>query len=132
MPSKLRITLVVTLGLLCGGAAIVQAAGGTPAPQPRATIVSPQDTAVTYNVRDMGGRMVTVQVPSMASPDLKVSNPAEGTVRATVRSIDGETNQVKIQTQEGQMLVLHLAPESIADMRVGDEFTLQVAQQSAR
>ena len=132
MLSKLRITLIVALGVLFGVASLIQAASNTAAPPPSAAIVSPQDTTTTYHVRDMDGRIVTVQVPSMASPDLKVSNPDEGTVRATVKAIDGEKNQVRVQTQAGQILVLHLSPESITSMRVGDEFTLQVAQQSAR
>ena len=132
MLSKLRITLIVALGVLFGVASLIQAASNTAAQPPSAAIVSPQDTTTTYHVRDMDGRIVTVQVPSMASPDLKVSNPDEGTVRATVKAIDGEKNQVRVQTQAGQILVLHLSPESITSMRVGDEFTLQVAQQSAR
>ena len=131
MLSKLRFTLIVALGVLFGVASLIQAASNTAAPPPSAAIVSPQDTT-TYHVRDMDGRIVTVQVPSMASPNFKVSNPDEGTVRATVKAIDGEKNQVRVQTQAGQMLVLYLSPESVVSLRVGDEFTLQVAQQSAR
>src|SRR5713101_6379882 len=78
---------------------------------PRATIVSPDGTTTTYHVRDMDGHIVTVEVPSLASPDVKVSDPAQGTVQATVTAIDGATNQVKVQTHEGQTLVLDLAPE---------------------
>jgi hypothetical protein len=128
MSSKLRTTLIVALGIWCGVVSLSLAASNTAGQPPSAVIVSPQDSTTTYHVRDMGGRMVTVQVPSMASPDLKVSNPDEGTVRATVRAVDGDRNQVRVQTQAGQMLVLHLSPESVAGMQVGDEFTLQVAR----
>ena len=131
MPYKFRITLVVALGVFVGAASLIQAANHTAGQPSSATIVSPQDAVTTYHVRDMDGNFVTVHVPSMASPGLKVSNPAAGTVRATVRAIDGEKNQVKVQTQEGQMLVLSLPPEAIMNMQVGNEFMLQGTQRSA-
>jgi hypothetical protein len=132
MHRMLRIALIVALGALCVAVPGIQAANDTATPPPRATLVSPHRTATTYHVRDMGGRMVTVHVPALASPDVKVSDSAQGTVNATVQSVDSTTNQVRVQTQEGQMLVLHLAPESLANMQIGAPLTLQVAQRSAQ
>jgi len=47
---------------------------------------------------------------------------------ATVMAIDGQTNQARVRTQEGQTLVLNLSPEAVMGMRVGDRFTLSIAQ----
>jgi hypothetical protein len=76
----------------------------------------------------MHGELVTVEVPSLAPPALRVSDPAQGTVRATVMAVDGQTNQVKVQTQEGQMLLLNLPAESVQAMHIGDQFTLRVTR----
>jgi len=74
--------------------------------------------------------MVTVEVPSLGSPDVKLNDPVQGTVAATVMAVDGQTNQVKVRTQEGQILVLNLAPETVTGIRVGDQVMLSIAQRS--
>jgi len=130
MHPKLRVTLVLALGVLLSVASMVLAVRDTSGQVPSATIVSPDSTPTTYYVRDMDGRIVTVEVPSMGPPDLKVSDPAQGTVQATVMAVDGEMNRVKVQTQEGQTLMLDLPRESVVGMRVGDQFTLRIAQPS--
>lgn len=61
------------LGTLCVGTVSILAAEN-PATRPFRA-VSPPDEAIT-NVRAMGSRMVTVQVLSLASPDLPVSTIA--------------------------------------------------------
>lgn len=130
MHSKLRMTLVWAFGVWCGIAPFVWAASDSARPLPRATVVAPEGMATTYHIRDMHGRMLIVEVPALASPDVKVSDPAHGTVGATVMAIDGQTNQAKVRTQEGQILVLNLPPEAVMGMRVGDQFTLSIAQRS--
>ena len=130
MHPKLRIALVLAFGVCIGVAPLAFAASDTAGPLPSATVVSPEGTTTTYHVRDMHGRMVTVEVPSLASPDVRVSDPAQGTVAATVMAVDGQTNQVKVRTQEGQILVLNLPPETVSGMRVGDQFMLSIAQRS--
>jgi hypothetical protein len=132
MRSKLGGILVLALGVLIGVAPVVLAASSTSGPPPSATIVAPESPTTTYEVRDMHGEMVTVEVPSLAPPALKVSDPVQGTVRATVMVVDGQTNQVKVQTQEGQMLVLNLTPESVKAMHVGEQFTLRITQPSGQ
>jgi hypothetical protein len=62
----------------------------------------------------------------------KLSDPAEGTVPATVLAIDEEINQVKVQTVEGQRLMLFLEPASLARLQVGTLCLLQVANGSTR
>jgi arginine repressor len=74
--------------------------------------------------------MLTVEVPSLGSPEVRVSNPAQGTVDAMVMAVDVRTNQVRVRTQEGQTLVLNLSPDAVMGMRVGDQFTLVIAQRS--
>src|SRR5438034_10259155 len=123
MYPKLRMTLVVAFGVLLGLAPCIWAAN-TPQPLPSATVEAPASPPTTYSIRDMNDRMLTVEVPALGSPDLKVSDPVHGTVGATVTAIDGQTHQARLRTQEGQTLVLDLPPEAVMGMRVGDQFTL--------
>jgi hypothetical protein len=130
MPTMLRIPLAVALGVWCGLAPGVWAVSDTTRPLPRATVVAPKGATTTYYVRDMDGRIVTVDVPPLGSPAVQVSDPTQGTVEATVLTVDGETNQVKVRTDAGQTLVLTLTPEAITGLRVGDHFTLSITQWS--
>jgi len=127
MYPKFRIIFVLAFGVLVSMATFVWAAP-IPGWLPSATVVSPADTPTTYHIRDMDGRMLTVEVPSLGSPDVRLSDPRQGTVMATVMAIDGQTNQARVRTQEGQTLVLNLSPEAVMGMRVGDRFTLSIAQ----
>ena len=102
--------------------------GGEPT---SATVVAPQRTT-TYHVRDESGRMVAVTIPGMGTQDVKVSNPTEGTVPATVTALNASQSQAQVQTQQGQRLVLTLPPELLARMQVGDRFLLQVAPPSGQ
>ncbi len=68
----------------------------------------------------------------MGSPHVTVSDPAQGTVLVTVMAINGQTDQVTVRTHEGQLLVLHRLPESLAGLQVGDQFTLEVPQRAAQ
>ena len=61
---------------------------------------------------------------------VKLSDPVQRTVRATVLTIDEESQQMKVQTVEGQQLTLSLDPASRARLYVGAPCLLQVAQQS--
>jgi hypothetical protein len=98
---------------------------------PTATVVAPQRTT-TYHVRDESGRMVAVTVPALGTQDVKVSDPAAGTVPATVTALDAPQRQAQVQTQQGQRLVLTLPPDLFARPRVGDRFLLQVAPPAGR
>jgi hypothetical protein len=72
--------------------------------------------------------MVTATVPTQSRADIKKSKP-DGTVRAVVASIDLTTNRTKVVTDAGQTLVLAMAPQTLADLQVGDAFTLTVSPQ---
>jgi hypothetical protein len=132
MRGKFSRILTLTFGVLCGVASVVLAANVPSGQAPSATIIAPESPNTIYQVRDMHGEMVTVEVPSLAPPELKVSDPDQGTVRATVMAVDGQTNQVKVQTQEGQMLLLQLPSESVRGMQIGNQFTLRISQPSGR
>ena len=98
---------------------------------PSATVVAPHRTT-TYHVRDESGRMVAVTIPAMGTQDVKVSDPAAGTVPATVTALDAPKSQAQVQTQKSQRLVLTLPPDLLARMQVGDRFLLQVAPPSGQ
>lgn len=127
MHPKLRITLVLAFGVWCGMAPFVWAAN-TAGSLPRARVMAPERMATTYHIRDMHGHMLTVEVPALGSPEVKVSDPAQRTVGATVMAVNSQTNQVRVRTQEGQTLMLDLPSETVMGMRVGDQFTLSIAQ----
>jgi len=76
--------------------------------------------------------MVILRVRALVPEKVKLSEPAQGTVRATVLAIDKEINHIKVQTEEGQRLMLFLPPESLARLRVGAPCLLQVANRSTR
>jgi hypothetical protein len=63
---------------------------------------------------------------------VKLSDPIQGTVRATVLAIDEEINQITVQTDEGQRLMLFLDPASLARLHIGAPCLLQVANGATR
>jgi len=130
MSSPLRSTVVV-VGIVVSMVVLGCQARRPTEERPTATVVAPQRTT-TYHVRDESGRMVAVTVPALGAQDVKVSDPAEGTVPATVMALDAQRSQAEVQTPQGQRLVLTLPPELLARMRVGDHFLLQVVQPSGQ
>ena len=132
MRSTLYPTWVCLLGVLCVAAPLALAADQAAGQSPHAKIVTVEGAATTWQVEGMHGQTVTVEVPSHTITDIKLSDPAHGTVLGTVVSLDGETNRVKVHTQEGQMVVLELPHETIMRMRLGDTFTLAVPRPAGR
>jgi len=127
-----RVPLVMALGVCLSVTPIVLTAISPAGQPPSAPLVAPQEMPTTSHVQELKGDIVTVHVHAMVPENVKVSDPAQGTVQATVMAIDRQINQVKVQTHEGQRLVLYLAPESLAGIRVGHYIILQVAQRSAQ
>ena len=124
MSVPLRRTLVV-VGMVVSLVVLGCRARGPTGETPTATVVAPQRTT-TYHVRDESGKLVAVTVPAPGTQDVTVSDPAAGTVPATVLALDAPRSQAQVQTQQGQRLVLTLPPELLARLRVGDRFLLQV------
>ena len=113
--------LVVIVGVL-GAVTVLGCADRAKPPQasaPSATIVAVEGASTTYQTRDWNGKRVTVRVPSQSVTDIK-DRDADGTVRATVTSVDTASQHVRVRTAEGQTIVLAMAREAIASLKPGD------------
>jgi hypothetical protein len=130
MYRNLRSTLGVALCLLGLVSPGVFAADEPSRPLPTAQLLAVEGASHTYHLIDYDNRVVTASVPAQSIADIRTSNP-DGTVRATIVSIDLTTNRVKAQTDAGQVLVLAMAREALGNMRIGDTFTLTVPQRTA-
>jgi hypothetical protein len=130
MYRNLRSTLGVALVLLGLVSPVVFAADQPSKPLPAAQLIAVEGASHTYHLIDYDNRVVTASVPAQSITDIRTSNP-DGTVRATLVSIDLTTNQVKAQTDAGQVLVLAMAREALGSMKIGDTFTLTVPQRTA-
>ncbi len=130
MYRNLRSTLGVALCLLGLVSPVVFAADQPSKPLPTAQLIAVEGASHTYHLIDYDNRVVTASVPAQSIADIRTSNP-DGTVRATIVSIDLTTNRVKAQTDAGQVLVLAMAREALGSMRIGDTFTLTVPQRTA-
>ena len=105
----------------------------TPAGQPpSAPSGSLQSPSTPPPAQGQHGSLVILRVRALVPEKVKLSDPARGTVRATVLAIGAESNQIKVQTDEGQRFMLFLPPESLARLHVGAPCLLQVAHRSTR
>jgi hypothetical protein len=87
--------LAVMVGVLWAVTVLGCADRGTPpqASAPSATIVAVEGAGTMYQTRDWNGKRVTVRVPSQAVTDIR-DKDADGTVRATVTSVDTASGRV--------------------------------------
>jgi hypothetical protein len=76
--------------------------------------------------------MVILRVRALVPGKVKLSDPTQGAVQATVLAINEEINQITVHTDEGQRLMLFLPPESLARLQVGTPCLLQVTNGSTR
>ena len=126
------IPLVLALSLVVSMTPIGLAAQA-PAVQPSSTPSEHwHDTPAPLWGQDRHGPIVRLRVRALVPEKVKLSDPAQATVRATVLAIDEEMKQITVQTDAGQRLMLFLPPESLARLRVGTPCLLQVAVQSMR
>ena len=125
-----RIPLVILVSLVVSITPIGLAASA-PAGQPSSVPLEPRhDPSASHGGQDQHDPMVILHVRALVPEKVTVSDPAQGTVRATVLAIDEEINQIKVQTDEGQRLMLFLPPESRARLHVGAPCLLQVTNRS--
>ena len=115
------LSLVVTVAGLLAITSLGCTDRATPsqASAPSATIVAVEGASTTYHTRDWNGKRVTVRVPSQSVTDIK-DHDADGTVPATVTSVDAASQHVRARTAEGQTIVLAMAPEALAGLKAGD------------
>ena len=130
MYRNLRSTLGMALCLLGLVSPGVFAADQPSRPLPTAQLIAVEGASHTYHLIDYDNRVVTASVPAQSIADIRTSNP-DGTVRATIVSIDLTTNRAKAQTDAGQELILAMAREALGSMKIGDTFTLTVPQRTA-
>jgi len=125
MYRNLRSTLGVTLCLLVLVSPLALAAEQPSKPLPAAQLIAVEGASHTYHLIDYDKRVVTADVPAQSLADIQTRNP-DGTVQATIVSIDLTTNRVKARTDVGQVLVLAMARADLENMRIGDTFTFAV------
>jgi len=89
--------------------------------------VAVEGASHTYQLIDYDHRVITAVVPAQSITDIQTRNP-DGTVQATVSSIDLTTGRMKVSTDTGQVLVLAMPREDLRSMRMGDTFTLVMPQ----
>src|SRR5215467_4847484 len=130
MYRNLQSTLGVTLCLLSLMSFFVLAAEQPSKPLPAAQLIAVEGGSHTYHVIDYDKRVVTADVPAQSLADIQTRNP-DGTVQATIVSIDLTTNRVKARTDVGQILILAMARADLENIRIGDTFTLAVRQGAA-
>jgi hypothetical protein len=126
IPFVLAMSLIVSMSLF-GLAARASAAWSSSAP-----VESLHDPSAPHGGRDQSSSIVVLRVRALVPEKVTLSNPAQGTVRATVLAIDEELNQIKVQTEAGQRLMLFLPPESLAHLHIGTSCLLRVANRSTR
>jgi hypothetical protein len=127
-----RILLVIAVSLVVSIMPI-RLAVSAPAVPPSSTSSGPLRATSTH-LREQGrhGSIVVLRLRALVPEKVTLSDPAQGTVRATVVAIDEEINQIKVQTDAGQRLMLFLPPESVARLQVGAPCLLQVMNHSTR
>ena len=118
-----RISLGVALSLLGLVFPLVSARAHAAPRQPVARLVAVEGASTTYGLKDYNGQVVTAVVPSQSRADIQRRSTA-APVHATLASVDWATNQVKVVTREGQILVLEIAPEALRGLQIGDTFQL--------
>ena len=107
----------------------VRAPAGQPSSAPSGPL---QGTSTPPPAQGQQGSMVLLRVRALVPEKVKLSDPAQGTVRATVLAIDEEMKQITVQTDAGQRLMLFLPPESLARLHVSAPCLLQVVNRSTR
>jgi len=126
MSYRSSLALVLTIG--CRGRALaLGCASSEAADQPSATMVAITGATTTYRSQDRHGKVVTVQIPSQSTTDLKGAD-AQGNVPTTVPAIDLTRNQVKVQTPAEQTVVVALAPAALTDLQHADLLAQRIQQ----
>ena len=121
-----HIPLVLVLSIVMSMTPIglaMRAPAGQPSSAPSGHL---HDTSTLLRGQDRQEPTVILRVRALVPEKVKLSDPIQGTVRATVLAIDEEINQITVQTDEGQRLMLFLDPASLARLYIGAPCLLQV------
>ena len=128
MYHNLRRTFGATLCLLGLASPLAFAAEPPSKPLPAAQLVAVEGASDTYRVMDYDHRVIKASVHAQSLTDVKTHH-ADGTVQATVSSIDTTTGQIRASTDAGQVLVLAIPRDDLGSIKVGDTFALVVPHQ---
>jgi hypothetical protein len=122
-----RVALVVAWHLVVSMTPVDLAVRAPVVPLSSASAGPLPDSSTPLHGQDRPGPLVILRVRALAPDKVKLSDPTQGTVRATVLAVDEELNQIKVQTDAGQHLMLFLDPASLARVHRGAPGLLQVA-----
>jgi hypothetical protein len=125
MYHHLRRTFGMTLCLLGLASPLVVAAEPPSKPLPAAQLVAVEGASHTYRVMDYDHRVITAAVPAQPLTDVQTRHP-DGTVQATVATIDFATGRIQAATDAGQVLILIISREDLGSLMMGDTITLVV------
>ena len=131
MYHHLRRTFGVTLCLLGLASPLVCAAAPPSTPSPAAQLVAVKGASHPYRLMDYDHRVVTAAVPAQALTDVQTLHP-DGTVQATVATIDFATGRIQAATDAGQVLVLAIPRAELGSLMTGDTITLLYAKAAGR
>ena len=127
-----RIPLVLVLSLVVRIMPISLAVSAPAVPPSSASSGPLHDPSTHPPAQDRYGAIVILRVQALVPEKVKLPEPTQGTVRATVLAIDEEMKQIMVQTDEGQRLMLFLPPESLARLHVSAPCLLQVTNGATR
>jgi hypothetical protein len=127
-----HIPFIVALSLVVSMMPISLAVSAPAVPPSSASSGPLHDTSTHLRGQGRHGPIVTLRVRALVPEKVKLSDPAQGTVQATVLAVDEEINQITVQTDEGQRLMLFLDPVSLTRLHVGALCLLQVTNGSTR
>ena len=127
-----RIPLVLILSVVMSMTPIGLAMHAPAGQQSSAPSGHRHDTATLLREQERQAPTVILRVRALVPEKVKLSDPTQGTVRATVLAIDEEINQITVQTDEGQRLMVFLPPASRALLHVGAPCLLQVTNRATR
>ena len=127
-----RVALVVAVHLVVSMTPVGLAVRAPVVPLSSASAGPLPASSTPLHGQDRPGPLVILRVRALAPDKVKLSNPTQGTVRATVLAVDEELNQIKVQTDAGQHLMLFLEPASLARVHRGAPCLLQVTNGATR
>jgi hypothetical protein len=127
-----RIPLILALSIVMSMTPIGLVTHAPAGQLPNAPSGHLHDTSTLLRGQDRQGPTVILRVRALVPEKVKLSDPTQGTVRATVLAIDEEINQITVQTDEGQRLMMFLPPASRALLYVGAPCLLQVTNRATR
>ena len=127
-----RVSFVVALHLVVSMTPVGLAVRAPAIPSSIASSRPRPDFSTHHRGQDRPGPLVVLRVRALVPDKVKLSDPTQGTVRATVLAVDEEMNQIKVQTEAGQQLMLFLDPASLARVHRGAPCLLQVTNGSTR